>query len=245
MRRSAASVRSGSIGPLAPVAMVGQTPPGRRQTSRRCSSIYAAASRSGSIRWSTAVEHRQAANPKQMHPGASSRGPKPAWPRGSLGTADQSPPRKVSSLPRCQRTFPGMVEALRELGSGAGAAYRGLPVGSGGAALSRVLAEPLLVQALDAGGRRGRPGRGGRPVGKKLGCRGGEAWPIRGCVALEKVADEAKDAAVVEALEALEALRGSGARRADIEDIEDIVTRRCHHEGNFSVYVADLGGRNR
>ncbi len=116
-------------------------------------------------------------------------------------------PTQEGLIARGERTFPEWVEALRRLGSGAGAAYRGLPVDL--EALSRVLAEPLVRPSTRAAAAVALAAAGDQSAGKKLRIAAANVADPRLRIALEKVADEAKDAAVVEALEALEALEAA------------------------------------
>ena len=113
-------------------------------------------------------------------------------------------PYQEELIARGERTGHEWVEALRRLGSGATAAYRGLPVDLEG--LSRVLAEPQARPSTRAAAAVALVAGGDEAAAKKLRIAAAEMADPRLRIALEKVADEAKDAAVVEALEALESL---------------------------------------
>jgi len=122
-----------------------------------------------------------------------------AWLAGH-GNAERSQEELIA---RGEQTISEWVEGLRRLGSGATAAYRGLPVDLEG--LSRVLAEPLVRPSTRAAAAIALAAAGDESAGKKLRIAAEEVADPRLRIALEKVADEAKDAAVIEALEALEA----------------------------------------
>ena len=123
-----------------------------------------------------------------------------AW----LAARGESEPSQEDLIARGERTFPEWVEALRRLGSGATAAYRGLPVDLEG--LSRVLAEPQVRPSTRAAAAVTLAAAGDESAGKKLRIAAAEVADPRLRIALEKVAEEANDAVVVEALEALEAV---------------------------------------
>ena len=135
-----------------------------------------------------------------------------AWHAGYDGPE----PSQEELIARGERTTSEWVSALRRLGSGATAAYRGLPVDL--VELSRVLAEPLARPTARAAAAVALAAAGDKAATRKLRIAASEMGDTRLRIALEKVADEAKDEAVVEALEALEALEARPARHADIED---------------------------
>lgn len=121
-----------------------------------------------------------------------------AWRAGHGGPA----PAQEELIARGERTVPEWVEALRRLGSGATAAYRGLPVDVEG--LARVLAEPMVRPSIRAAAAVALAAAGDASAVAKLRIAAAELADPRLRIALEKAADDTNDAAVVEALEALE-----------------------------------------
>lgn len=140
-----------------------------------------------------------------------------AWHAGYDGPE----PSQEELIARGGRTTSEWVSSLRRLGTGSTAPYRGLAVDL--EELARVLAEPLARPTARAAAAVALAAAGDKAATKKLRIAASEMGDTRLRIALEKVAAEAKDEAVVEALEAIEALEARHARQALHADIEDDV----------------------
>ncbi|APR78911.1 Hypothetical protein A7982_04258 [Minicystis rosea] len=112
-------------------------------------------------------------------------------------------PSREDLVARGARTFPEWVSALRRLGSGATAAYRGLPVDVEG--LSRMLTESQSKPSMRAAAAIALAAAGDDTASKKLRIAATEVANPQLRIALERVAEDASDDAVAEALQTLEA----------------------------------------